>query len=64
LRAAAGGAAISFRFGGAPSALAEQSLRLYVKEILPVLKSCRAKGRRRRKLMPAGRDPCFGHSCR
>lgn len=29
----------SFRFGGTPHALAERSLRLYAKEILPVLKS-------------------------
>jgi hypothetical protein len=29
----------SFRFGGTPYALAEQSLRLYAKEILPVLKA-------------------------
>jgi alkanesulfonate monooxygenase SsuD/methylene tetrahydromethanopterin reductase-like flavin-dependent oxidoreductase (luciferase family) len=29
----------SFRFGGTPHELAEQSLRLYAKEILPVLKS-------------------------
>ena len=27
----------SFRFGGTPYSLAEQSLRLYAKEILPVL---------------------------
>jgi alkanesulfonate monooxygenase SsuD/methylene tetrahydromethanopterin reductase-like flavin-dependent oxidoreductase (luciferase family) len=29
----------SFRFGGTPYALAEQSMRLYAKEILPVVKS-------------------------
>jgi alkanesulfonate monooxygenase SsuD/methylene tetrahydromethanopterin reductase-like flavin-dependent oxidoreductase (luciferase family) len=32
----------SFRFGGTPYALAEQSLRLYATEILPVLKSWKA----------------------
>jgi hypothetical protein len=29
----------SFRFGGTPYDLAERSLRLYAKEVLPVLKS-------------------------
>ena len=29
----------SFRFGGTPYELAERSMRLYAKEILPVLKS-------------------------
>ena len=29
----------SFRFGGTPYELAERSLRLYAKEVLPVLKS-------------------------
>jgi alkanesulfonate monooxygenase SsuD/methylene tetrahydromethanopterin reductase-like flavin-dependent oxidoreductase (luciferase family) len=32
----------SFRFGGTPYKLAEQSMRLYAKEILPVLKSWKA----------------------
>ena len=33
----------SFRFGGTPYPLAEESLRLYAKEILPVLKSWKAE---------------------
>ena len=32
----------SFRFGGTPYELAESSLRLYAKEVLPVLKSWKA----------------------
>jgi hypothetical protein len=31
--------ATSFRFGGTPSELAESGLRLYAKEVLPVVRS-------------------------
>ena len=37
--------ATSFRFGGTPYDLAETGLRLYAKEVLPVVHSWRAAGR-------------------
>jgi hypothetical protein len=37
--------ATSFRFGGTPYDLAESGLRLYAKEVLPVVQSWRAAAR-------------------
>jgi len=37
--------ATSFRFGGTPFALAESGLRLYAKEVLPVVHSWSRAGR-------------------
>jgi hypothetical protein len=36
--------ATSFRFGGIPFAVAEQSMRLYAREVLPVLRAWETAG--------------------